>query len=224
MAGGGRYRLDVLLAAGCLAAGGALYAEVTRLPFAPATTLSAAVVPSLPAPAPSWAMPPAAAFAPIVARPLFSEGRRPPPEVTPAAAAAVELRALSLAVTAIILAPDRRLAVVETAPGKAQTQTLSIGDAIDGWQLVEIAAEHLVFEGDGQRRRLALKDLPGAESASPAAVAAASPPPEPTQNALATTVIIDGRQVEILPEHQGERGEGSILAAVPVTESQLNNP
>jgi len=224
MTGGGRYRLDVLLAAGCLAAGGALYAEAPRPPFAPAATLSAVVVAPPPAPAPSWTMPPADAFAPIVARPLFSEGRRPPPKLAPAAAAAAELRALSLAVTAIVLAPDRRLAVVETAPGKTQTQTLSVGDAIDGWQLVEIAAEHLVFEGDGQRRRIALKDLPGAEGTSPAAIAAASPPPEPPQNALATTVIIDGRQVEVLPEHQDERGEGSILAAVPVTESESINP
>ncbi|MEQ9608794.1 MAG: hypothetical protein RLN99_14115, partial [Kiloniellaceae bacterium] len=167
---------------------------------------------------------PADAFAPIIARPLFSEGRRPPPKVAPAAAAAAELRALSLAVTAIILTPGRRLAVVETAPGRMQTQSLSGGDAIDGWQLVEIAAEHLVFEGDGQRRRIALKDLPGAEGSPPAAIATASPTPEPRPSALATTVIIDGRQVEVLPEHQDERGEGSILAAVPVTESESINP
>ncbi|MEQ9607663.1 MAG: hypothetical protein RLN99_08355, partial [Kiloniellaceae bacterium] len=76
MTGGGRYRLEVLLAAGCLAAAGALYAEAPRPPFAPAADLSAAVVPPPPAPAPSWAMPPADAFAPIIARPLFSEGRR----------------------------------------------------------------------------------------------------------------------------------------------------
>lgn len=212
----------VLLAAGCLAAGGALYAEVTRPPFAPAAALSAAADPAPPTEAPTWAMAPAEAFAPILARPLFTEGRRPPPEAAPVAAVAAEQRALSLAVTAIILAPGRRLAVVETAPGK--TQILSVSDAIDGWRLIEIAAEHLIFEGGGQRRRLALKDLPGAESASPAAVAAASPPPAPAQDALAKIVVIDGRQVEILPEHQGERGEGSVLAAVPDTESESNNP
>lgn len=214
--------LSVALAAGCLLLGALAYDAWTRAPFERVELAPAGEGAASPATLPTWEMPRAELFAPVRERPLFTEGRRPPPQESAPVAAAREERALAVVLTAVILAPDRRLAMVETAPGK--TETLSLGDAIDGWRLVEIGAEHLVFDRGSRVQRFALKDLPdgGAAASAPAPVAAAPEPPVPA--AVATSVSIDGREIEILPEHLGNRGEGSILAAVPDFESESNNP
>jgi hypothetical protein len=221
MAGTATDWLSILLGAGCLLAGTLTYTAWTRAPFDAIELTPAAGGAAQQKGLPAWEMQPAEAFAQVLERPLFTEGRRPPrPEVPPVATAREEA-ALAVVLTAVILAPDRRLAVVETSGGK--TETLSLGDAVDGWRLVEIGAEHLTFDSGGRVKRFALKDLPDAGAPITASAEAVEQPTAPA-DALGVTVTIDGRQVEILPEHLGNRGEGSILASVPDFGSESNNP
>lgn len=108
-------------------------------------------------PAPTQGRPvldPAATFATIVERPLFSPSRRPaqPPPPQPAASAAKVQQApppaLSATLVGVFISPGAGSAIVRLANGKSSS--LSEGETVDGWVLKRVTPDLAQFT-DGTR-------------------------------------------------------------------------
>jgi len=101
-------------------------------------------------------------FAVIALRPLFTPGRRPPPDqpaVPGPVASPKELPAVIL--TGIVRAGDDSLAIVEPARVSAQSNqalTLRVGDSLGGWVVEAIGEDRLVLIQGDERRELELKE------------------------------------------------------------------
>jgi general secretion pathway protein N len=115
-------------------------------------------------------------YAQVGERPLFNADRRPqasdaaPAAVVEAPPPPVEL---DLVLTSVILAGDKRIAVVaERAGGNAQS--LRLGQALGGqqsaWKLVELQPRHAVFEGPAGRSRVDLRVFDGVGGQAPTPV------------------------------------------------------
>lgn len=113
---------------------------------------------------PELAMPPPAAFAAIVERPLFSAGRRltkasPQPEVPkPQKVEPVPdpVRPLNLSVKGIVVAGEDSFALVVPSGG-GEPVRLTAGDRHAGWTLTEIVENHVVFKRDAREATLVLQ-------------------------------------------------------------------
>lgn len=149
------------------AAGGLLVASVAFL----ATLLPWEAQPKLPAraalrPVPSTEIRTLAAmtsFAEFVDRPLFAPTRRPPPpQPEPQSAAAAPPPAPpppalppefpNVTLLAVALAPNSRQAVIRLPTG--HPSTLREGEAIEGWVLIQIEPDRVVFRNDRIERDL----------------------------------------------------------------------
>lgn len=113
---------------------------------------------------PELAMPPPAAFAAIVERPLFSAGRRltkaapqpaipKPQKVEPAAK---PVRPLNLSVKGIVVAGNDSFALVVPSGG-GEPVRLAAGDSHAGWTLTEIVEDRVVFKRDAHEATLVLQ-------------------------------------------------------------------
>jgi hypothetical protein len=102
---------------------------------------------------PGFALPPLAALADVVARPLFLPTRRPVPVL--AAAASVPIAHFSLA--GIVMTQDRRVAFIQSgsAPPPAM---VTVGQAIDGWMVTAIEFDHVVLRNADTTAELSLRD------------------------------------------------------------------
>jgi hypothetical protein len=96
---------------------------------------------------PSFTMPPLASFSETVARPLFSETRRPMAEPAMPKAAAVAARSVEAALVGIVMMPGERWALVRGLSDR-EPQRILEGQAIDGWRVVKILADRIVVESD----------------------------------------------------------------------------
>ncbi len=159
MSGLGRSGMGLVLAlvaAGCATA---LYAELQ----AQAEGAQAAA-PAAPEPAalalpgieePAVAVPPLAAYAAVVERPLFSPARRPA-VVAPPDAAAPPARSDELTLRGVMLAPHKRVALIEIEGADEEARWLAEGETLHGWTIEAIHARHVVLSEDGESRQLAL--------------------------------------------------------------------
>ena len=142
-----------LLALLCLALCGVIAAELTGGENAPVTKSAG---PARPPAAtdryadPRFALPPAATYAAIEARPLFSDTRRPAAGI----AAAPEARAHFLLVGTIISKHGRVALIRHGQP--ARVDHVAEGQSLDGWTIRSILPDRVVF-GRGQAR-LELKE------------------------------------------------------------------
>lgn len=120
---------------------------------------SAPADPAAPPPAEAPTLPPLEAFTDMVERPLFAATRRPPPppEARPAAAPrAPQPEALpepQFQLVGTVAGGERVFALVLPADG-GSVLWLGEGDRIDGWEIVEVGANHLVVRQDGEDWRL----------------------------------------------------------------------
>jgi hypothetical protein len=104
----------------------------------------------------------ASTYSAIVERPLFDPSRHahtPPPSaavqapapVAPVASGQASLRAVLVGVVA---GGDRPMALLRGADGRVLQ--LTVGEAIDGWRIVDIALRSVDVERDGVRQTLKL--------------------------------------------------------------------
>ena len=136
----------IFLLAGCVILAGVLAAELTTTPAAEteagaaAGTLRVTAQPStaLPEPGPR----PEAMVAEILARPLFSSTRRPPPHSDgPAADSGLSDTRL----TGIVTTPGHRLAIF--VPTGAKPLIVSEGDTVSGWRVENITPREVSLSG-----------------------------------------------------------------------------
>lgn len=105
-------------------------------------------------------LPPLAALSETVARPLFTETRRPPemesngvPD-TPGPVAAAS--AAGFTVSAIIITESER-AVLVVHPQSGELTRVAEGETIAGWRLDRVENDQAVFSKDGDTREAALR-------------------------------------------------------------------
>jgi general secretion pathway protein N len=125
------------------------------------------------------ALKPFGEYAAVAERPLFNPDRRPTPRGEagdagpPPAAAPVEL---DVVLTSVVLAGDRRIAVIAQRDG-SNPQAVRVGESLVGeqssWRLLELAARHAVFEGPGGRSRVELRVFDGTGGQAPTPVSVA---------------------------------------------------
>ena len=115
-----------LAATGCAAA---LHHQLQE-PAARTPEVAARSTPALPGlDEPEVAVPPLAAYAAVVERPLFSPSRRPP--VVAEATAAPTAPARKLTLRGIVLSPHKRIALIETE-GAPEPRWLAEGETLQG--------------------------------------------------------------------------------------------
>lgn len=176
----------VLLLAGC-----ALFAAITIAEIGarrdPAA--SALAIPARPAALPLPRRPQPrhqydALLATILARPLFSSTRRPPPPGGRGQAADSGLADTRL--TGIVIAPGHRIAIF--APVGTKAVTVSEGELVSGWRVERITARQVSLTGPDGTRTLQPKFDPNlAPPQPPPAVAPGNAPPAPVSPALGPT-------------------------------------
>jgi hypothetical protein len=175
----------IFLLAGCVILAGVLAAELTTTPAAEteagaaAGTLRVTAQPStaLPEPGPR----PEAMVAEILARPLFSSTRRPPPHSDgPAADSGLSDTRL----TGIVTAPDHRLAIF--VPTGAKALIVSEGDTVSGWRVENITPREVSLSGPEGTKTLQPKIDPNLVPPPPPPGAA--PPMSPIRPAAASPV------------------------------------
>ncbi len=175
----------IFLLAGCVTLAGVLAAELTGTPAAEteagaaAGTLRVTAQPStaLPEPGPR----PEAMVAEILARPLFSSTRRPPPHSDgPAADSGLSDTRL----TGIVTAPGHRLAIF--VPNGAKALIVSEGDTVSGWRVENITPREVSLSGPEGTKTLQPKIDPNLLPPPPPPGAA--PPPSPIRPAAISPV------------------------------------
>lgn len=146
----------VLPAILCLALGAAVYEQFTLPPDQPVgSDLTAPVGRAAEFTATDpFVLPPLAAFAEIVERPVFSPTRRLPSDAKPESetvdAVPTPSGSLDLVVVGIITGP-RELALLRSASG-GRLRPMAEGDELSGWTLVEIEPFRLVFRREGDEQ------------------------------------------------------------------------
>lgn len=100
-----------------------------------------------------FSLPPLTQYREIIERPLFLQSRRPVPgtgsETSPLAAKETHLNQYTL--TAVIIAPDKRLALIRSTTQKEKkTWRLEEGQDFQGWKLQEIGDESAKFQQGNQ--------------------------------------------------------------------------
>ncbi|MEL6476087.1 MAG: hypothetical protein AAFR17_02065 [Pseudomonadota bacterium] len=143
-------RINLLLAGLCVGLGLAVI-DMTRAPAASLASIQPLGDPPASAPVERvrLAPPRLASFDEIAARPLFTEGRRPPapPEAKTVVAAEIRLPAMTLTGVMEIGGTPRALVKLGTSPADWMAE----GSEISGWTLAEIDAGKIVLRhGDRQ--------------------------------------------------------------------------
>ena len=97
------------------------------------------------------AAPPLVNFEDVVQRPLFIEGRRPPPEpendpidTAPQSVLAPSKRPV-VDLTAILIINGEQYAVFRTPGKKQDSQKLKVGEELDGWKVVKIEPKQVTL-------------------------------------------------------------------------------
>ena len=178
----------VLLLAGC-----ALFAAITIAEIGARRdpTASALAIPARPAALPLPRRPQPrhqydALLATILARPLFSSTRRPPPPG--GHGQAMDSGLADTRLTGIVIAPGHRIAIF--APLGTKAVTVSEGELVSGWRVERITARQVSLTGPDGTRTLQPKFDPNlAPPQPPPAVAPGNAPPAPVSPALGPTAL-----------------------------------
>jgi hypothetical protein len=110
-----------------------------------------------------FSLPSLSQFQAIIERPLFLQSRRPVPsattETSPTASKETRLNQYSL--TAVVIVPDKRLALLRSTTDK-KIHKIEEGQDLQGWKLKEIKDESALFQqvNESQELRLQRKTPP----------------------------------------------------------------
>lgn len=121
--------------------------------------------------APTFA--PVTSYEEIVARPLFSQDRRPPPEA-PAPTVAPVAGGGSYALEGVASTPGKQVAVVRNTLTR-KVYRAGKGESIEGWLVAEVAARSVVLERGSQRQTLELETTLGGPGRTVAPVTVPGP-------------------------------------------------
>ncbi len=107
-----------------------------------------------------FSLPPLSHYQEIVERPLFLQSRRPVPqasgETSPLGPKEAHLNQYAL--TAVIIGPDKRLALIRSTADKGKKALrLEEGQDLQGWRLKEIKDESAIFQQVNQQQELRLQ-------------------------------------------------------------------
>jgi type II secretory pathway component PulC len=112
-------------------------------------------------------LPPIDALSETIERPLFREDRRPPTvEEEQQEAADVESGLFTL--VGIIVSPKQRLALVKVR-GSQDVLQLSEGQQANGWTVLQISADEVIFESNDKTETIELIDIKPAPTRRPSA-------------------------------------------------------
>jgi len=122
--------------------------------------------------APAQRAPVLDALTETVDRPLFSPERRPPAEQAPAEVAPLPRAEVALQppprleLSAVIIEPQRRLALFRAASGASLRA--EEGERVEGWTLQEVRDDGVTLERDGRTHELALRTFEPPPAGAPA--------------------------------------------------------
>jgi len=127
-------------------------------------------------------MPPLAAFAETLERPLFSESRRPAESETLAEAPddsdAARPAAGGFLLSAVVITDESRVALLRGPESRALAR-LREGETLDGWSVAEIRADSVLLRHADETQRVPLRRFgPGGAAAERASQAEARVPSE----------------------------------------------
>lgn len=112
---------------------------------------------------PAIGLAPLASFDEVVLRPLFIDGRRPPPEVenvaeaTPKPPVRPAVRPM-VDLTAIVVIDNQQQAVFRTAGKKQGFQKLKVGEEIEDWTVSEIQSKQATLTQGGNEEVFLLRE------------------------------------------------------------------
>ena len=119
-----------------------------------------------------FVMPPLRDFGEVLARPVFSETRRPP---APEAAAAGTTAPFAL--VGVVLSANERHALVEHGQ-PARIDRVAEGQELDGWTLAAVQLDRVVLRRGDSRVEVKAKDWAPAAASLPRRTAGTVPPPQ----------------------------------------------
>ena len=173
----------VLLLAGCALAAAIITAEMARTPDRD-DPVSIASPPPEPAPPSTRPEPPGRyneLLATILARPLFSNTRRPPPRGGDNATADSGLADTRL--TGIVVVPGHRIAIF--APLGAKALVVSEGETVSGWRVERINPREVSLSGPSGTKTLQPKFDPNLTPPPSPTVGGGNPAPAPARAPVA---------------------------------------
>jgi general secretion pathway protein N len=145
-----------------------------------ASAVSSRAEPALPAARPEVGSRYDSIVATILARPLFSASRRPPPHGDSPAA---DSTFADTRLTGIVTEPGHRFAIF--APTGAKPLVVTEGDTVSGWRVDSITPREVSLSGPGGTKTLRPKIDPNLVPPAPPPMAAAAPAlPPPTNPAF----------------------------------------
>jgi type II secretory pathway component PulC len=152
-------RVQIVLGLACMALAGLIYEELDRPAIEPAANAASARPtadqPVVPTAAPNFAMPLLRDYAEVTARPLFSETRRPPPEVS----RGPPVQPSSFTLIGIIVSENGRHALIEHGQPPRLDRVIE-GQEFQGWTIETILPGKVVIRHANTREDIKPKDKP----------------------------------------------------------------
>lgn len=150
----------------------------------PITTAS---VPSLPPPATTPVLGPAAQYATTAARPLFATDRRPHPfSLQGESGAPAEAPSFDLVLTSVLITPRASMAIVQKPDG-TEGWRVRLGESPEphpNWTLVRLEPRRAIFQGPEGQKELGLRVFDGKGGAAPSALTPAQIDPPATMGGV----------------------------------------
>ena len=125
-----------------------------------------------------FSLSPLSQFQAIVERPLFLQSRRPIPGATTEASptASKETRLNQYSLSAVVIVPDKRLALLRSTTDK-KIHKIEEGQDLQGWKLKEIKDESALFQQVNESQELRLQRKTPPQFAANKQRPIATPPP-----------------------------------------------
>ncbi|HEY2069243.1 MAG TPA: type II secretion system protein N [Rhizomicrobium sp.] len=148
----------LLVAVSCLCA--VLFYQVLA-PVAPVETASVVTPVLKPGPIlPSYTPPPESDFAIINARALFDPARQPVEEPKAQGAASASATPPPVSLVGVAIGANKSVALLKK-PDEQAAVSVSVGDAVDGWQVTRIARDQVVLSANGTDVTITLRKAAG---------------------------------------------------------------
>lgn len=124
-------------------------------------------------------LPPIEALTETIERPLFREDRRPP-TIDEEQQEVADVESGLFTLIGIIVSPKQRLALVKVR-GSQDVLQLSEGQQANGWTVIQISADDVIFESNDKTETIELIDIKPAPSRRPSARDRRRQAQQPTQ-------------------------------------------
>ena len=175
-----KYPLTTILSFVCALLLAILVSELLFPPSSSVITPEASQTPQSPLPMKKddFSLSPLSQFQAIIERPLFLQSRRPIPGATTETSPTVskETRLNQYSLTAVVIVPDKRLALLRSTTDK-KIHKIEEGQDLQGWKLKEIKDDSALFQQVNESQELRLQRKTPPQFASNKQRPIATPPP-----------------------------------------------